>query len=207
MAAAIDRARDGACLAERYYAEAMLKVVAEQNRAGEKRDRRAEAVVSRRARQPADVIRRLRHARRAGRQAAKLRRRVLVGTTTSRAGWARAPNAAARGSAGHGDGAPRRGNPGPDLLHPPRSPVLAKAGGDRRRRSEDSGRRASTPDWSVEVAYQQRGPLFFEHVSVGVSVPLPWDRGTPGTARSRRSSRWRAVRARRGGNAAHMPPS
>ena len=33
-----------------------------------------------------------------------------------------------------------------------------------------------TPDWTVEVAYQQRGPDFSNMVSVGVSVPLPWDR-------------------------------
>lgn len=33
-----------------------------------------------------------------------------------------------------------------------------------------------TPDWTVEVAYQQRGPEFSNMVSFGVSVPLPWDR-------------------------------
>ena len=32
------------------------------------------------------------------------------------------------------------------------------------------------PDWTVEVAYQQRGPDFSNMVSLGVSVPLPWDR-------------------------------
>ena len=32
------------------------------------------------------------------------------------------------------------------------------------------------PDWTVEVAYQQRGPDYSNMVSVGVSVPLPWDR-------------------------------
>ncbi|TFW29164.1 TolC family protein [Massilia horti] len=30
-------------------------------------------------------------------------------------------------------------------------------------------------DWTVEVAYQQRGPSFSNMVSVGVSVPLQWD--------------------------------
>lgn len=34
-----------------------------------------------------------------------------------------------------------------------------------------------TPDWTVEVAYQKRGPEFSDMVSFGVSVPLPWDRG------------------------------
>ena len=32
------------------------------------------------------------------------------------------------------------------------------------------------PDWSVELMYQQRGPSFSNMVSVGVSVPLQWDR-------------------------------
>ena len=35
---------------------------------------------------------------------------------------------------------------------------------------------ARNPDWSVEVAYQRRGPLFSDMVSIGVSIPFPWDR-------------------------------
>lgn len=31
------------------------------------------------------------------------------------------------------------------------------------------------PDWSWEVAYQQRGPAFSNMVSFGVSIPLQWD--------------------------------
>ncbi len=31
------------------------------------------------------------------------------------------------------------------------------------------------PDWSVEVAYQQRGPAYSNMISVGVSIPLQWD--------------------------------
>jgi outer membrane protein TolC len=30
-------------------------------------------------------------------------------------------------------------------------------------------------DWSLEVAYQQRGPAFSNLVSVGVSIPIQWD--------------------------------
>lgn len=30
-------------------------------------------------------------------------------------------------------------------------------------------------DWSVELAYQQRGPAFSNMVSIGVSIPLQWD--------------------------------
>jgi outer membrane protein TolC len=33
-----------------------------------------------------------------------------------------------------------------------------------------------TPDWSVEVMYANRGSGFSDMISVGVSVPLPWDR-------------------------------
>ncbi len=32
------------------------------------------------------------------------------------------------------------------------------------------------PDWSVEVAFQQRGPAYSNMISVGVSLPLQWDR-------------------------------
>jgi len=31
-------------------------------------------------------------------------------------------------------------------------------------------------DWSVEVAFQQRGPAYSNMVSIGISVPLQWDR-------------------------------
>jgi outer membrane protein TolC len=34
-------------------------------------------------------------------------------------------------------------------------------------------RAAKKPDWSVELAYQQRGPAFSNMVSIGLSVPLP----------------------------------
>ena len=37
----------------------------------------------------------------------------------------------------------------------------------------EAGRKA---DWSVEVAFQQRGPAYSNMISVGVSVPLQWDR-------------------------------
>ncbi|UUZ54116.1 TolC family protein [Massilia sp. H-1] len=40
-------------------------------------------------------------------------------------------------------------------------------------RSAEASRKA---DWSVELAFQQRGPAFSNMVSVGVSVPLQWDR-------------------------------
>jgi len=47
--------------------------------------------------------------------------------------------------------------------------------------------RSKIPDWSLEVAYQQRGPSYSNMVSVGVSIPLPLfpqDRQDRGTAAS-----------------------
>lgn len=32
------------------------------------------------------------------------------------------------------------------------------------------------PNWSVELAYSQRGSMFGDMISAGVSVPFPWDR-------------------------------
>ncbi|MEJ7808604.1 MAG: TolC family protein, partial [Telluria sp.] len=40
-------------------------------------------------------------------------------------------------------------------------------------RSAEASRK---PDWSVELAFQQRGPADANMVSVGASVPLQWDR-------------------------------
>ncbi len=33
-----------------------------------------------------------------------------------------------------------------------------------------------TADWSVEVAFQQRGPAYSNMISFGISLPLQWDR-------------------------------
>ncbi len=33
-----------------------------------------------------------------------------------------------------------------------------------------------TPDWSVEATFQQRGPAYSNMVSLGVTIPLQWDR-------------------------------
>jgi outer membrane protein TolC len=33
-----------------------------------------------------------------------------------------------------------------------------------------------TPDWSVELTFQQRGPAYSNMISIGLSVPLQWDR-------------------------------
>jgi outer membrane protein TolC len=61
------------------------------------------------------------------------------------------------------------------LAHPPLIAAMARA--------EDAAQAAvklaeadRKSDWSVELAFQQRGPVFANMVSVGLSVPLQWDR-------------------------------
>jgi len=41
----------------------------------------------------------------------------------------------------------------------------------------DVAQQNRTPNWSWEVAYQQRGPAYSNMISIGVSVPLPISRG------------------------------
>jgi outer membrane protein TolC len=61
-----------------------------------------------------------------------------------------------------------------ELAHHPQIEALARA--EQIAATEvklaDANKR---PDWSVEVSYQQRGPAYSNMISVGVSVPLPWD--------------------------------
>lgn len=62
-----------------------------------------------------------------------------------------------------------------DILHHPQLTVL-----DRREAvaaaEVKAAQAARKPDWSVEVMYSVRGSAYSNMVSVGVSVPLPWDR-------------------------------
>jgi outer membrane protein TolC len=60
------------------------------------------------------------------------------------------------------------------LSHHPQIAVLSKQVdiADTDARLAEANKQA---DWSVEVAYQQRGPAYSNMVSVGVSLPLQWD--------------------------------
>ncbi len=61
------------------------------------------------------------------------------------------------------------------LAHHPQIAALAQA--EALADAEAKVARADRdPNWSVEVAYQQRGPGYGNMMSFGVSVPLPWDR-------------------------------
>jgi outer membrane protein TolC len=67
------------------------------------------------------------------------------------------------------------GNVDADIAHHPQITVL-----DRREAvaaaEVKAAQAARTPDWSVEVMYSLRGSAYSNMISVGVSVPLPWDR-------------------------------
>ena len=64
---------------------------------------------------------------------------------------------------------------GTHLAHHPEIAVLGKQ--EQIAEAEAKLAKANEkPDWSVEVNYLRRGPAFSDMVSVGVSVPLQWDR-------------------------------
>jgi outer membrane protein TolC len=62
-----------------------------------------------------------------------------------------------------------------DLAHHPEIAVLNKQE-DIAQADANLARANQHSDWSVEVAFQQRGPAYSNMVSVGISVPLQWDR-------------------------------
>lgn len=173
--ASIDRDTALAWL-ERYYAEAMARVIAEQREQAKSEITASEAAYRGGRGSQADVIATHSVLASLDDRASEYRRRVL-NAKTNLARWV-----------GEGADLPLMGRPAldairlnaatleTDLLHHPEIAVLA-------RQEEIAGTEAKlaqasrTPDWSVELAYQQRGPAFSNMVSVGVSVPLPWDRG------------------------------
>lgn len=61
------------------------------------------------------------------------------------------------------------------LAHHPRTTVLSRQE-DVAQAEANLARANQKGDWSVEVAFQQRGPAYSNMVSVGVSLPLQWDR-------------------------------
>jgi outer membrane protein TolC len=61
------------------------------------------------------------------------------------------------------------------LAHHPQITVLNRQG-DVAQAEANLARANQHSDWSVEVAFQQRGAAYSNMVSVGISVPLQWDR-------------------------------
>jgi outer membrane protein TolC len=173
--ASIDRNTALAWL-DRYYAEAMARVIAEQLEQVNAEIVAAEGAYRGGRGTQADVI--AAHSTLASLEdrASELRRRVLT-AKTNLARWI-------------GDGAdlPLAARPAfdtvplaahsldADLRQHPEIAILARQeeiASTEARLAQASG----TPDWSLELAYQQRGPNFANMISVGISLPLPWDKG------------------------------
>ena len=160
---------------DRYYAEAMFAVLNEQMEQVRSEIIAAEGVYRGGRGSQFDVIAAYSTLAVLEDRASELRRRVLV-AKTNLGRWM-----------GEGADAPLAPRPAidsvpldtqaleHDLAHHPEIAVLAKQ--EEIAATEARIAQASrTPDWTVELAYQQRGPEFSNMVSVGVSVPLPWDR-------------------------------
>lgn len=159
---------------DRYYAEAMAAVVAEQITESRLEIEAADGAYRAGRGSQADVF-----AARAARvaledRASEFGRRIRT-AITALARWV-----------GNGADAPLAGKPALDavrvdpqaleaqLAHHPQISVLAKQEGIAA--AEVNLARANrSADWSLEAGYQQRGPAFSNMVSIGVSIPLQWD--------------------------------
>ena len=171
--AAIERATALAWL-DRYYAEAMATALAEQGAQAKLELQAAEGAYRAGRGTQADIF----AARSAlaffDDRASDVQRRIR-NATTMLARWI-----------GEAVTAPLAGKPAIDairldsatlattLAHHPEIKVLTKR--EEVAVIEASLAQASKhADWSVEVAYQQRGPAYSNMISVGVSIPLQWD--------------------------------
>jgi outer membrane protein TolC len=160
---------------ERYYAEAMARVINEQAEQAKSEIVAAEGAYRGGRGSQADVI--AAHGTLAGLEdrAAEFRRRVQT-AKTSLARWI-----------GEGADAPLAARPPIDtirlehgaleteLLTHPEIVALSKQA-EIAATEARIAQASRTPDWTIEVAYQQRGPAFSNMVSIGLAVPLPWDR-------------------------------
>lgn len=159
---------------DRYYAEAMAGVIAEQIREAQLEIEAAESAYRAGRGSQADVF-----AARSATvvledRASEIRRRIRT-AKTALARWV-----------GEVANAPLEGKPAIDvvrldsrsldtqLAHHPQISVLAK----QVEMAETEARLARAnkkSDWGVELMYSQRGSAFSNMVSIGVSVPLQWD--------------------------------
>ncbi len=159
---------------ERYYAEAMAAVIAEQSNEVRLEIVAAESAYRAGRGNQADVI--AAHSALVGLEdrASEFNRRIRT-AKTGLARWV-----------GDGADAPLAGKPAIDsirldtgrldaeLAHHPQIAILSK----QEEVAATEARLAQAnkkPDWSLEVMYSQRGPAYSNMVSVGVSIPLQWD--------------------------------
>jgi outer membrane protein TolC len=159
---------------DRYYAEAMAAVVAEQSSQAKTEIEAAEISYRAGRGNLADVLAARASLGSLDDRASELRRRVS-GAKIALARWV-----------GDGVDAPLAGKPEidtirldprtleADLNHHPQIAVLARK--EEIAAAEVKMAQASKKaDWSVELMYSQRGPAYSNMISVGVSVPLQWD--------------------------------
>jgi outer membrane protein TolC len=159
---------------DRYYAEAMLSVVAEQSRQARLEIEAAESAYRAGRGNLADVLAARSALISLDDRASELRRRA-----------ASARIALARWVGSMAD-APLVGTPpidairldpntlDSDIAHHPQLAVLARqeAVAAAEVRSAQANKKS---DWSLEVMYSQRGPAYSNMISVNLSVPLQWD--------------------------------
>ena len=172
-AAAIERDTALAWL-ERYYAEAMAAVVAETGEQARLEVQAAEGAYRAGRGNQADIFAARGASAAFDDRASEIQRRVR-NAKTMLARWT-----------GEAADVPLAGEPAIDairldpatldsqLAHHPQIAVL-----DRRQEIAEADARIAQAnrkaDWTVELAYQQRGPSFSNMISVGVSIPLQWD--------------------------------
>lgn len=172
-AAAIERDTALAWL-ERYYAEAMAALIAEQGAQAKVEVQAAEGAYRAGRGSQADLYMARSALASFDDRASELRLRIR-NATTMLGRWI-----------GAAADLPLAGQPVTDtigldpatldtqLAHHPQIAVLAKQeeiAGIEARLAQASKK----SDWSVELAYQQRGPAYANMISVGLSVPLQWD--------------------------------
>ncbi len=172
-AAAIERNTALAWL-DRYYAEAMAAVIAEQGAQAKAEMQAAEGAYRAGRGSQADLYA-ARSALAAFDDRTSETQRRIRNATTMLGRWVGA--AANLPLAGKPDTDTIRLDPATldaQLEHHPQIAVLAK----QEEIAQTEARLAQAnkkSDWSVEVAYQQRGQAYSNMISVGVSIPLQWD--------------------------------
>lgn len=160
---------------ERYYAEAMAALIAEQGDQARLEVQAAEGAYRSGRGTQADLAMARSGLAMVDDRASEFQLRVR-NATTMLARWV-----------GAAAGLPLAGRPAVDAIgldpsdleaqfaHHPQIAVLAK----QQEIAEAEVQLAQAnkkPDWSVEVAFQQRGPAYSNMISLGVSIPLQWDR-------------------------------
>jgi outer membrane protein TolC len=159
---------------DRYFAEAMANVIAEQESAAKLEIQAAEAAYRSGRGGQADIFTARSALATFDDQASEIGRRVRDAKVMLARWTGEGDDIALAGKPDIDALALDRANLDAELAHHPEIAVLAKqeeiAATDAR-----LARANKRADWTVELGYQQRGPAYSNMVSIGVSVPLQWD--------------------------------